>query len=135
MIASVGVGREPNSVVDKMFAPAAQKNARQTLAGSHCDQDRRFNRFDDFVSAVGLPGTPRGHASPRSDNNEVIFFGGGFDQNLRSRFPGLDCSLERDAGSPQDISLLLDRLSQWLFVARIFRDTQKCNLGLGCAGQ
>src|SRR4029453_3164542 len=84
---------EPDSVVDKMFAAATKKNARQPFARPNRDQHRRFNCFDDFVGAMRLPGTTRLRASPRSDDNEIVFFAGCFTENLPNRFPRLDDSL------------------------------------------
>src|SRR4029077_2375997 len=84
---------ESDGVVDKTFAAAAQKNTRQALVVSNCDQDRRLNCLDDFVSAMRLPGTTRRHASPGSDDNEIVFFGGRFSEDLPDRLPRLDDGL------------------------------------------
>jgi hypothetical protein len=55
---------ESDGVVDKTFAAAAQKNARQALVVADCDQDRWLNCLDDFVGAMRLPGTTGRGASP-----------------------------------------------------------------------
>jgi len=47
----------------------------------------------------------------------------------------LDRGLELDAGSSQNVSLLIESSSEWLFVTRIFRDAQERDPGLGRAGQ
>src|SRR5438477_8162307 len=112
-----------------MFAAAAKENAREPLAGSERHQHRRLNCFNDFVGSAGCM------SAAGADDNEVVFFGGGFAENLRSRLPLLDCSFELDTGSSEDVGFLSESLSEWLFVARIFRDAEERDLGFGRAGQ
>src|SRR5437762_12067924 len=96
---------EPDSIVDKMFAAATKKNARQPPARSNRDQHRRLNCFDDFVGAMRLPGTTCLRAAPRSDDDVIVFFAGCLTENLPNRFARLDDSLKRDAGLSQNVSL------------------------------
>src|SRR5438067_12459149 len=112
-----------------MFAAAAKENAREPLAGSDRDQHRRLDCFNDFVGAAGCI-SPAG-----TDNNEIVFFGGGFAEYLGSRLTRLDRGLELDAGSSQNVSLLIESPSERLFVTRTFRDAQERDPGLGRAGQ
>src|SRR5437016_13978644 len=107
-----------------MFAAAAKENAREPLAGSDRHEHRRLNCFNDFVGAAGCM-SPAG-----ADDNKVVFFGGGFAENLRSRLPGLDCSLELDTGSSQDVGLVIVRFSEVLLVVRVLRDADGGAVGL-----
>src|SRR5437762_11510378 len=111
-----------------MFATAAKENAREPLTSSDRDQHGWLNCFNDFVGAAG------GISPAGADDNEVVFFGGGFSENLRRRLPCLDRGLELDAGSLQDFGFLIESLSEWLFVARILCDAQKRDLGFSRAG-
>src|SRR2546429_9214116 len=99
-----------------MFAAAAKENAREPLAGSDRDQHRRLNCFNDFVGAAGCI-SPAG-----ADNNEGVFFYGGFAEYFGSRLTRLDRGFELDAGSSQNVSLLIESSSGWLFVTPNFRD-------------
>src|SRR5438094_9045665 len=112
-----------------MFAAAAKENAREPLAGSDRHEDRWLNCFNDFVGAAGCM-SPAG-----ADDNKVVFFGGGFAENLRSRLPRLDRGLELDTGSLQDVGLLIGRLSEGLFGARIFGYVEERELAVGRDGQ
>src|SRR5882762_182571 len=111
---------ESDGAVDVTPAAAAQKNTRQALVVANRDQDRWLNCLDDFIGAMRLPGTTRRHASPGSDDNEIVFFGGRFSEDLPNRFPSLDDSLKRDAGLSQNIRLFIESLTQRLFLCRIF---------------
>src|SRR4029077_9000192 len=125
---------ESDGVVDKTFAAAAQKNTRQALVVSNCDQDRWLNCLDNFIGAMRLPGTTRRRASPRSDDNEIVFFGRRFSEDLPNRFPSSDDGLKRDAGLFKNIRLFIESLTQRLFLPRIFRNAQEGHLGFGRMG-
>src|SRR2546430_15481336 len=106
-----------------MFAAAAKENAREPLAGSDRDQHRRLDCFNDFVGAAGCI-SPAGN-----DKNEGGFFCGGFAEYLGSRLTRLDRGFGVDAGSSQNVSLLIESSSEWLFVTRIFRDVHERDPG------
>src|SRR5947199_308580 len=59
-----------------MFAAATKKHAGQPRARPNCNQHRWLNCFNDFVGAAGRI-SPAG-----ADDNEIVFFGGGFPENL-----------------------------------------------------
>src|SRR5947207_334992 len=111
-----------------MFAAATKKHAGQPRARPNCNEHRRLNCFNDFVGAAGRI-SPAG-----ADDNEIVFFGGVFSENLRRRLPFLDRVWELDAGCWQVLGFLIESLSEWLFVARILCDPQKRDLGFSRAG-
>ena len=116
---------EPDGGIDKMFATAAEKDARNTLACSDRNQDRWFDRLNNFVSATRSPKMPGGFRSPRADDDEIVLLDRRFVENLRNWLTRLDHGLALDAHALQHVGFPIESLTERLLLSWVFRDTQK----------
>ncbi len=124
--------------VTSACSAAASVPVSRTASSIKClpPLQRRMRESRSQAPIATSTGGAAGCISPAgTDNNEIVFFGGGFAEYLGSRLTHLDRGLELDAGSSQNVSLLIESSSEWLFVTRIFRDAQERDPGLGRAGQ